>query len=159
MRVFLLTGKRHAGKSTAVYDLVQRRPGHWGGVVCVPVFEGGQKVGSDAVDVMTGERVSFARTSGEGIRVGRYHVSPAGIAHGRRAIERAVREGRPVIVDEVGRLELRGEGFMPSVRWAVAEAPQVLLVVREELQQEVAEKLGLTHPAVLSLCRPLAEQL
>jgi len=41
MSVFLLTGKRHAGKSTALHDLVQHRPGRWGGVVCVPVLEGG----------------------------------------------------------------------------------------------------------------------
>lgn len=159
MNVFLLAGERNAGKSTAVYELIQHRPGYWGGVLCMAVREKGQKVGSDALDVMTGKRVPFARTGGGGVEVGRYRISQAGIAHGRRAIERAVHAGRPVIIDEVGPLEVQGRGFWPSVQQAVAEAPQVLLVVREKLRPVVIKKLGLDDYGMLSLYRPLAEQL
>ena len=85
----MLTEKRNSGKSTAVYALGQHLPGYWRGVVCVPILENGEKVGSNAVDLMTGKQIPFARASGKGTVVGCYRVRGAGMTHGRSAIQHA----------------------------------------------------------------------
>lgn len=68
--------------------------------------------------------------------VGDYTISRDGIIFACGAIERAV-ESRCslVVIDEVGPLELRGNGLMPAVELALASAVNVLLVVRSSLKE------------------------
>ena len=67
--------------------------------------------------------------------VGDYTISREGILFACDAIKRAV-ESRCglVVIDEVGPLELRGNGLMPAVELALASAVDVLIVVRSSLR-------------------------
>jgi len=72
--------------------------------------------------------------------VGDYTISRDGIIFACGAIKRAV-ESRCglVVIDEVGPLELRGKGLMPTVELALASPVNVLIVVRSSLR-EVLQK-------------------
>jgi len=68
--------------------------------------------------------------------VGDYTISRDGILFACGAIKRAV-ESRCglVVIDEVGPLELRGNGLMPAVKLALASAVNALIVVRSSLRE------------------------
>jgi len=68
--------------------------------------------------------------------VGDYTISRDGILFACGAIKRAV-ESRCglVVIDEVGPLELRGNGLMPAVELALASAVNALIVVRSSLRE------------------------
>jgi len=111
-----------------------------GGVLSPAIEKQGQRVGSNAVDLLTSREVPFARLSRlkrfkGGESVGDYTISRRGISFACRAIERAV-ESRCdwVLIDEVGPLELRGKGLMPAVELALASPVNVLIVVRTSLK-------------------------
>ena len=67
--------------------------------------------------------------------VGDYTISRDGILFACGAIKRAVeRRCDLVVIDEVGPLELRGNGLMPAVELALASPVNVLIVVRSSLK-------------------------
>ena len=68
--------------------------------------------------------------------VGDYTISRRGTLFACDAIKRAV-ESRCdlVVIDEVGPLELRGNGLMPAVELALASPVNVLIVVRSSLKE------------------------
>jgi nucleoside-triphosphatase THEP1 len=87
-----------------------------------------------------------AAQGGEGVvEVGRYWLHTAAF----READDWLRgwEGRwPtwVVLDEVGKLELQGQGFADTVRWLLTQPiPNLILVVRDTLLEEVKEVFGL----------------
>ena len=112
-----------------------------GGILSPAIEKQGQRVGSNALDLLTGQEVPFARLSPYrsfkgGEVVGDYTISRDGILFACGAIERAVESKCDlVVIDEVGPLELRGNGLMPAVELALASAVNALIVVRSSLRE------------------------
>ena len=107
----LLTGERNVGKTTAVKRVIAQVRER--GLDPVGFYTAGGPETLELVDARTGERTVFASQSAEfdgGIAVGRYAVDPAAI---ERGLTLAAGEGDVLVIDEIGRLERRGEGFAP----------------------------------------------
>ena len=147
MRLLVVGGPR-SGKTSWCREYIdgQRKCGcSVGGVLSPAIEKQGQRVGSNAVDLLTSREVPFARLSRlkhfkGGESVGDYTISRRGISFGRRAIERAVASRCDwVVIDEVGPLELGGKGLMPSVELALASAASILLVVRTSLRETLQQ--------------------
>jgi len=139
----LVVGEPRSGKTSWCREYIdqQRKSGFSvGGILSPAIEKQGQRIGSNALDLLTGQEVPFARLSPyrsfkEGEVVGDYTISREGILFACDAIKRAV-ESRCglVVIDEVGPLELRGNGLMPAVELALASAVDVLIVVRSSLR-------------------------
>jgi molybdopterin-guanine dinucleotide biosynthesis protein A len=140
----LVVGEPGSGKTSWCREYIgwRRKSGSSvGGILCPAIEKKGQRVGSNALDLLTGQEVPFARLSyhrsfNAGQKIGNYTISRDGISFACRAIKRAV-ENRCdlVVIDEVGPLELRGKGLMPAVELALASAVNVLIVVRSSLKE------------------------
>jgi len=145
----LVVGGPRSGKTSWCREYIdgQRKCGcSVGGVLSPAIEKQGQRVGSNAVDLLTGKETPFARLSRlkrfkAGEAVGDYTISRRGISFASRAIERAV-ESRCdwVVIDEVGPLELGGEGLMPAVESALASPATVLIVVRTSLKEALQRR-------------------
>jgi len=55
----LFIGKKDSGKSSLLYALLKNCK--CGGILCLPVFENGKKIGADAIDMYNKERKIFSR--------------------------------------------------------------------------------------------------
>jgi molybdopterin-guanine dinucleotide biosynthesis protein A len=116
-----------------------------GGVLC-PAIQEQRRAGSDAIDLLTGEKVPFARLSARGSfrggeEVGDFTISGHGISFACAAIERALADSCDlVVIDEVGPLELSGKGLMPAVELALTSPVNVLLVVRRQLREALERR-------------------
>jgi len=145
----LVVGEPGSGKTSWCREYIDRRRqsgSSVGGILCPAIEQQGQRVGSNAVDLLTGEELPFARLSRHesfkrGENVGDYTVSKKGISFACDAIRRAV-ENRCdlVVIDEVGPLELRGNGLMPAVELALVSAVDALIVVRSSLREELQRR-------------------
>ena len=154
-RVFIVTGAQGEGKSSLIAALAEALRG--AGLIPVgfhaPGFWAeGRRSGFDLIDLGGGERLPLCRTDGpqEWPSQGPFRFSPEGLAFGRRALSEALRRGPDlVIVDEVGPLELRGEGWSEGLDALVRgrRAPMVW-VVREGLIDEVRLRWGLADDRV-----------
>jgi molybdopterin-guanine dinucleotide biosynthesis protein A len=145
----LVVGEPGSGKTTWCREYIdrQRESGaSVGGILCPAIEHQGQRVGSNALDLLTGRSVSFARLSShgcvkEGETVGHYTISKDGILFACGAIQRATESNCDlVVIDEVGPLELSGKGLMPAVESALASAANLLIVVRSSLREALQKR-------------------
>jgi nucleoside-triphosphatase THEP1 len=149
-RIFIMTGDRDEGKTGnlrfTVYSL-QCKMLSVGGIYSPKVMDEGKILGYDVVDVMTGERFSFLRKTGEeeDQKIGSYYILADGLEKGLRAIDKAIEAGVEVIViDEVGRLELQGKGWASALRKVLAiKDINVYLAVRKDFVEEVVQEFGI----------------
>jgi len=143
-----VVGARGVGKTTHILALLAplREQGLLIGGVVQPVrYEGDRRTGYDLVDVATGDRRAFARH-----RPPRFdgdlcfRFDPTGWAWAAERIRAPRREADVVVVDEMGRLEARGEGHVPSLLEPLPHerARRWILAVREDLEAQILAPWG-----------------
>jgi len=137
--VVVATGAPGSGKTTAVLSVARRLQSSGCrvvGFVQPARIVDGRKVGFAVHDLASGEEADLARlvSRNEGEHGTRFRFQSEGFAIAERALSRA-RRGDLLVVDELGPLELRGQGHMRALQRAlnVPELRGVVLVVRAQL--------------------------
>ena len=95
-------------------------------------------------DIETGETKTLASTDDicQGPRTAKYFFNPEGIDFGIQAIDRGTASDI-LLVDELGHLELRGEGFAGVVEQiAAGKVRNCILVIRKGLLPDYLPQLG-----------------
>ena len=149
-RVALL-GAPGSGKTTAALKLV-RALEECGlrveGVVQPATFEDQRRTGYVLRDVASQRQRSFAqkKKTADGKGLG-YTFEPEGWQWASRRLQQARLEADVAVVDELGRLEARGEGHLPALtRPLDGEQAQVwLLGVRADAAEAIQQRLGPFH--------------
>ncbi|MFN0276282.1 MAG: nucleoside-triphosphatase [Chitinophagales bacterium] len=84
----------------------------------------------------------------ECLMVGKYVFSKLAFSRAAEVLRKAVQIKQGwLIIDEVGPLELRGEGFYDILKTILnntAEERKIILVIREGLVEDVLQKFGIT---------------
>jgi len=141
--VILWTGEKHSGKTTALLALARRAQAagyRVAGIAAPALWERGELLGFDLVDLASGERRPLLRRRRNGPdRVGPFGFDAAGLAAGGAALAEAARHPADLaVVDEFGPAELQGGGWCEPVEALLrAECAALLLVVRREILADV----------------------
>ena len=130
--VILWTGPKHAGKTTALMELIRvaRHQGHSvGGILSPSRYQGNRLVGFDLRDLHSGECSPLAER-----QENTFVFLEAGLRLGRLALEQVpVRQPDLAVIDEFGPRELQGENWRSQVDHLVKDYEGLLLlVVRNE---------------------------
>jgi nucleoside-triphosphatase THEP1 len=157
VRVVVVTGSGNTGKTKAVRSVAERLQSSGvsvAGFIQPGKFSGDRKVGFRLHDLATGEEAVLA-TLGErpdGDFGTRYQFAEAGFRLGRRALLQAS-SGAVVIIDELGPVELRGQGHMPAVRAALAvpDLRAAVIVVRRALVPSLLAELDASDSIVVDV--------
>jgi nucleoside-triphosphatase THEP1 len=146
--VFAIVGAPRSGKTSTALEIAERlrRAGREvGGILQPAVVDGGRSVAYRVRDLATGEERTLARH--------RRHTHPGEICFvfdddvwqwAADRIRDRERRLDLVVVDELGRLEARGEGHMPGLvsEAAGGERTVRLVVVREEFAGNIESRIG-----------------
>jgi len=144
--IVIVTGPINSGKSTYLAELIARERESErvvSGVIAHGVFAGDRKIGYDVEDIAGGTIRPLARAH-SGPRphreVGRFSFSVDALEFARRALL-GFAPGGVVFVDEIGPLELSGDGYAPCLP-ALFESSidKLYIVVRESLVDRVVER-------------------
>ncbi len=158
-KIYLVTGAIGEGKTAwlvKLTGLLKERGITAGGILALRIMEEGKTTGYDITDILTGERTPFLRHTGDvTMGVERFTMDDAGYRAGLGALDpSANRAADVVIIDEVGPLELRGQGWSNMISGLIHETRAVLiLAVRENLTEAVTEKFGIVGAAVTDVSR------
>jgi nucleoside-triphosphatase THEP1/energy-coupling factor transporter transmembrane protein EcfT len=157
VRVVVVTGPGNGGKTSttiALVDDLRARDAPIFGFVQPGDIVDGRKSGFRLRDVSTGEEVVLA-TQGErseGEFGTRFQFSEEGFRLGREALSRSA-TGSVAIIDELGPIELRGQGHMQAVRRALT-VPGLLgavIVVRRTLVPSLLAELDASDAVVIDV--------
>ena len=153
--VLFVTGAQGSGKTTFVRtlaDTLARSGVPTSGIFSPALRDAAGRTGYDVQEIGTDRRVPLCRRSDshDGIRVGPFVFSPGGIAFGVESLNRAFEGARGlIIVDEVGPLELKGEGWASVLDRRLAEGGHdILITVRPQLLDRICERWQV-RPAAL----------
>lgn len=115
--LFIISGAPHSGKTSLLMALLQRmtaRGWRGAGIVTEGHWQNGQRSGFTLIDLRDGRRTPLAvrQSRAEGEAVVPYRFFAEGMAAGKRALAHVGPAAADVaVVDEVGQLELRGQGW------------------------------------------------
>ena len=169
MKVVILTGERGCGKSTVCAHaarLAQAKGLAVRGILTLPRYDGGQRVGLDVEEVPTGVTHPLAELhqTTDGPTMGRYHFHADGIRRGR-AILNSITRCDALVIDELGPLELvEGQGWPDAIDVLNAGVCRLaLVVVRPGLVSSLVNRLRVGRVFVITVTVAnrdrLAEQL
>jgi iron complex transport system ATP-binding protein len=141
--VIIVSGSIGIGKTTIcqkVIEIAQRQGFRCGGIITYKTEN------EDIVikDVQTGKTKIFASTSDiyDGPRTEKYSFSPEGIEFGIQAIIKGF-SADVLVVDEIGQLELSGQGFARIIDWISAgRIKNCIIVIRKALLSDFLPHLG-----------------
>lgn len=153
-KVFIVTGAVGEGKTAwlvRLTGLLKESGISTGGILALRLKGEGKTTGYDITDIRTGERTPFLRQTGVAtVGVERFAMDEAGHRAGHRALDPAANRAMDVvIIDEVGPLELRGQGWSDRISGLLHETRVILiLAVRKNLTDAVTQKFGITGAGV-----------
>ncbi len=142
--LIIVTGAIGSGKTTVcekVVKLAQSRGYRCGGVLARKAEDG-----IVIEDIQAGASQPLASTSDiyAGLHIGKYIFSPPGIDFGLKALESGTAAGL-LVVDELGPLELGGEGFINAIKLIRAgKVKRGAVVIRKELLSTFLPQLHTT---------------
>jgi nucleoside-triphosphatase THEP1 len=145
-KIVLLSGGRGKGKTTTCRKWIdQARESGWSiaGITCPAVFENGEKIGIDAIDLNSGERRHLAWLNrGEGGVVATDHwIFDQEVLKWGSLVLKGISVCDLLVVDEIGPLEFyRKEGWVEAFD-AIKTIPYQLavVVIRPELLEEAVQ--------------------
>ncbi|MDY0190149.1 MAG: nucleoside-triphosphatase [Desulfuromonas sp.] len=156
--LFILTGARGSGKTAALQMLVaqlQQQETKVAGVLSRGLWHAGQRSGFDVVDLGSTKSVPLCRvdTCTTQVCSGRFNFFATGLAFGQQALQpESVAAAELIVVDEIGPLELRGEGWAKQLDILLAQRKcPVVLSVRPSLVSRVIERWELRNVGVWQL--------
>lgn len=151
----LLTGSRGSGKTTLLEQAARRLKSEGcrvAGILSPGYCNDGVRSRFDLLILDTGERLLLAERNGaEPPDSGRcYRFLPETLAAGRAALaHERIAAAEVVFVDEVGPMELRGEGWAPALERLAACGMPMVWTVRPSLVEEVRRRWNLAGARVI----------
>jgi nucleoside-triphosphatase THEP1 len=135
--VYILTGEIHSGKTTAINKFIEGKKDVYG--ILTPDIDGERYF----VDVHTNEQFKMRASLNETgvLQIGRYNFSKAAFEKASIIIREALKQNTAwLVIDEIGPLELKQQGFYDVLKEVLANensSLKKLLVVRLSLVEEV----------------------
>jgi nucleoside-triphosphatase len=144
----VLTGKPGIGKTTVIEKVVGALGNRVGGFVTKEVREAGKRTGF-LISALDGESRMLASRHQKGRpRVGPYKVLVPNLeAVGIQAVERALKNRKIVVVDEIGKMELISSAFRAIIIRAIESDLPVLAtlsVARDTFSESIRRRSDLT---------------
>ncbi len=153
-RVLIMTGGVNSGKSRLLQQYLQQaadRNESVAGVVAEAVWKDGVKHGYDALFLPSGQRCRLCRKGEDSeVKVGRFGFNSAVFGLGSELLAEGP-EPTLTFVDEVGPLELAGQGWASLVTELLARRNKLLLIVRRDLIAAVAGGFNLNEYTVIDV--------
>jgi len=152
--IWLLTGPVHSGKTGLLKKVVpelKKEGFRVDGFLSLAVVVAGETIGYDIFDLKTEAAMPFLRKTGEEgwPKTGPYFILPSALERAQQKILDCDKEDF-LIVDEVGPLEVRGEGIWPALSARLKEPSlRCLLVVRRSILRDVLDLVGAGRAEIL----------
>jgi iron complex transport system ATP-binding protein len=156
-KVFIITGPKAGGKTTYIEKVIEQLKINKidiAGILSKRVMEGSETTGYDLLNIQAGNTIEFLRQAGAGQEgnIGRFRINDSGLKEGRAILKSlAHTERKLVIIDEVGLLEIRNDGWAECIDPLMKSPNHILLAVRDKFVEEVIRKWNLDEAVIINV--------
>ncbi len=132
-RIYILSAPKGSGKTSSLKEWARNRNDVHG--LLSPVLEGKRMF----LDLSTNEEFAMEAMEGKEkvLKVGKYIFSQRAFAKAINILDKARQQNGWLIIDEVGPLELRGEGLNEVIMRCLERNGNMIIVTREGLEEQV----------------------
>ena len=141
--IYILTGPIQSGKTTRIANWAMEKNDVFG--ILTPVISG-KRMFTDlhSKNIFEMEANSWET---EILTIGKFKFSKAGFSKAVEILRNGLNEKKGwLVVDEIGPLELKGEGFsdiLKEILHSASNQQKILLVIRESILEDVIQFFGL----------------
>jgi nucleoside-triphosphatase THEP1 len=146
-KIYILTGAVRTGKTTALVNWCAGKKDVSG--ILTPVINGRRFF----MDAFTKEQFAMEADNAEKeiLSIGRFHFSKTAFEKAIQIIRQSVGQPGWLLIDEIGPLELRGEGFYHITKEVLkSHSYKLISVVREGLTDKVGECFQLSDFTIIT---------
>lgn len=146
-KIILFSGPIHSGKTTRLQKFIADK--NCDGIVA-PLNDGKRYIQR----IKTGEIKPLETESEDAIVIGKYKFSKHVFDWSRKQLQESLKSKIDfLVIDEIGKLELKDEGYEPILSTVVEQFKNqedfdLVLVVRESLLQRVIQKYGFSDTEI-----------
>lgn len=161
--VYIITGDQREGKTTfltGVVTLLNHKGIEVGGIIARGIDHSGRRTGFILRDVSNGkEKLLCTDSVKKGwANTGRFYFSPGGLQFGEQALKKI--PGHTIgVVDEIGPLELTGQGWSASLIKLLDQSVVMIWVVRRELTEKIIQHFNLKNTHIFDIACTSVEEL
>jgi nucleoside-triphosphatase len=143
--IYILSAPIRSGKTTSLVHWTAKRDDAFG--ILTPVERGKRFF----MNAKTREQFPMeASGNEETLSVGRFVFSKASFEKAIQMIRDAIHKQGWLVIDEIGPLELRGDGFCEVLKEVLTERKEkILLVAREGMAEKVKEHFGINTAKII----------
>lgn len=162
-KIYILTGPIHSGKTTAITNWLSTRNDAAG--IISPVVKGKRIL----IDIISKEirplEVNSEEDSPELIEIGKYRFDQTAFNWGNeRIISSLASSPNWLVIDEFGHLELKQQGFFPSVFFLMNKmkdnlAPKSIIIVRDYLVEKFIREYKLSESQLTIITKEVLTDL
>ncbi|MBS1760277.1 MAG: hypothetical protein JST23_09160 [Bacteroidetes bacterium] len=137
--IYLLTGTIRSGKTTALMQWCSQKKNVFG--ILTPDVKGERMF----YNILTNEYFPMlAKPNEDALIIGKYNFSKAGFEKAINIILENSTKDNWLVIDEIGPLELKGEGFNSCLKQVLKNrSNKLIIVVREGLAESVCNSFGI----------------
>ncbi len=145
-KIKIVTGKIHSGKTTSLFKFISENNNTDG--ILSPIVNNKRRLYH--ISTKTIKEFETEKHSADTVSVGKYHfLNDSFYWANKKLIESFNSSVKYLIIDEIGKLELRGEGLHKSAQFILNEIKNsdkvLILVIRDYLLDEVLKYYNITE--------------
>ena len=156
--IYIICGDQREGKTTFLKETIRNLKEvdvKVEGIMAEGIDLHGERTGFNLINVSTEKSKVLCRTSGdsEWIKTGKFYFNPEGLEFGRTILKKLSADS-VVVIDEIGPLEMRGEGWTESIESILKSFDNTMIwVVRRSLTESVIKKFDVRNVSILDIAK------
>ncbi|WP_346857148.1 nucleoside-triphosphatase [uncultured Draconibacterium sp.] len=154
-KIYIVTGDIGAGKTSCLKKTItglKQNNISVSGIICERVLAGNDTAGYNLADISSGTRWPFLSKTGNKAqaKVGSYFIDDASFKTGEKLFRKCTTD--VIVFDEIGKLELRGDGWAKSLKYILSTNYNCLiLTLRKEIINELINEFQLQTAVVYDI--------
>jgi len=141
-KIYIISGETRSGKTTVLRSLIKdlKNKNKVGGIIAIGIDKEGERYGFVIENIASGEkRLLCSQEQKDGsIKTGRFHFYKEALEFGNKALMENLENLDWLIIDEVGYLELKGQGWFEAIENALTQdSLNMIWVVRKRILEDV----------------------
>jgi len=142
-KIYIISGETRSGKTTFLKSVIEdfKKDGkNIGGILALGIDHKNERYGFEIENVATGQKTLLCsrEPKPESINTGRFYFYKEGLNFGIQALTTNLDNIDWLVIDEVGYLELKGQGWFEAIEKAMKQTNlNMIWVVRKRILEEV----------------------